>query len=206
MDISYESLKDYPEHGTPVVIAYREMNSNKEPETTSAYDCELEDGTDSGPCPFVVNGVIGENLEIHNPKLLVARAVKHLKEDKGGVLAISHAETPQSTYNNPELYPMMFPHLFPYGIGGIGSTDKKSFNISEIAHKRYLLMYHDKRFQLDPFFPLVAFNHEQIKKGTTGGYLLTDRRNFRDIADRLMNINTNVLSEISTKLSSGDKV
>jgi hypothetical protein len=32
-------------------------------------------------------------------------------------------------------------------------------------------MYYDKRFQKDPHFPLIAFNHEQMKESTTAGYL-----------------------------------
>jgi len=42
--------------------------------------------------------------------------------------------------------------------------------------KKSLLMYHDKRFQLEPMFPLVAINHEQIKGSTTGGYLLRPKK------------------------------
>ena len=47
-----------------------------------------------------------------------------------------------------------------------------------MAHKQHLLMYYDKRFQLDPHFPLIAFNHEQIKESTTAGYLLAEKSNF----------------------------
>ena len=69
----------------------------------------------SGDCPFIVNVVIGEQLgEITDPKVFAALAAKHLKEENGGVLAISHAEKPESIYNNPQLYPMIFPCLFPY--------------------------------------------------------------------------------------------
>jgi hypothetical protein len=39
-------------------------------------------------------------------------------------------------------------------------------------------MYHDKRFQKDAHFPLIAFNHEQIKESTTGGYLLAKKPKF----------------------------
>ena len=38
------------------------------------------------------------------------------------VLAIGHAEKPELIYDNPQLYPMMFPWLFPYGLGGIGTV------------------------------------------------------------------------------------
>jgi len=144
LDISYKNLKEYPENGSPVVVAYRHAKTNKNPESTSAFDQDYEDGVEDGPCPFVVNGITGEDLEINNPKALIARATKHLMQDNGGVLAISHDETPQSIYHNPKLYPMMFPHLFPYGLGGIGSIDSSVIDMSEIIHKRHLLMYHDK--------------------------------------------------------------
>jgi hypothetical protein len=91
-----------------------------------------------------VNSITGEKLEIKNPNALKARATKHLLKDNGGVLAISHDETPQSIYHNPKLYPMMFPYLFPYGLGGIGCIDSSVLEISEMMHKRHLLMYHDK--------------------------------------------------------------
>ena len=100
----------------------------------------------------------------------------------------------------------MFPHLFPYGLGGIGSTDSHIVKISEMMHKRRLLMYHDKRFQCDPYFPLVAFNHEQMKKGTTGGYLLTENYNFNNIAERLMNLDMGILSDLSKRSSKGEQV
>ena len=98
---------------------------------------------------------------------------------------------------------MMFPWLFPYGLGGIGL---ETLDMSDMMHKRKLLMYHDKRFQMDAHFPLIAFNQEQIKNCNTGGYLLTERRNFDDIAERLMNIDMDVLEDLSKRLSRGDRV
>ena len=38
-------------------------------------------------------------------------------------------------------------------------------------------MYHDKHFQTDDYFPIIAFNHEQLKAGTTESFLLARRRN-----------------------------
>src|SRR5580700_4950804 len=132
--------------------------------------------------------------------------MKHLTEDKGGVLAISHDKKMQSIFDNPQLYPMMFPHLFPYGLGGIGSINKDKIRISDIMHKRKLLMYHDKRFQTDSYFPLIAFNHEQIKWGSTGGYLLTKKKNFQSVSERLMNIDVEIMSNIASRLSKGDRM
>ena len=75
-----------------------------------------------------------------------------------------------------------------------------------MAHKQHLLMYYDKRFQLDPHFPLIAFNHEQIKESTTAGYLLAEKSNFENITKRLLNINQDVLSNLIKRLEDGEKV
>ncbi|KAH9946849.1 hypothetical protein B0H21DRAFT_778852 [Amylocystis lapponica] len=110
--------------------------------------------------------------------------VQHFKQG-GKILSVGHAEEPESLYNNPQLYPQMFPWLFPYGLGGLGNT--RGFRkISDRERKRQLLMYHDKQFQLDPMFSLIAFNHKQIKNSSTGGFLLADKGHFSDIADHLL--------------------
>ena len=101
---------------------------------------------------------------------------------------------------------MMFPWLFPYDLGGIGSFHDEDVEMSDLMHKRKLLMCHDKCFQMDAHFPLVAFNQEQIKNSTTRGFLMTERQNFDDIAECLMNINVDVLGDLSERLSRGDRV
>ncbi|KAF8957879.1 hypothetical protein BDZ97DRAFT_1623164, partial [Flammula alnicola] len=120
-----------------------------------------------------------------------AKALRHL-ESGGLTLGIGHDSTPQSMYDNPQLYPQMFPWLFPYGYGGIGQESFKR-KISETEHKKSLLMYHDKRFQTDLYFPIVAFNHEQLKSGVTSSFLMTKRQNFAAVIDRLSNIDKEVL-------------
>jgi hypothetical protein len=95
----------------------------------------------------------------------------------GGALAVSHAAEAKSIYNNPHLYPQIFPWLFPYGLSGIGTT-----MLSDKAHKCHLLMYHDKRLQRDITFLFVAFSHEQVKTSTSAGFLLAETSKFHDIA------------------------
>ena len=107
-------------------------------------------------------------------------------------------------YDNPQAYPQMFPWLFPYGLGGIGQRCHFS-KVSEATQKLNLLLYHDKRFQTDFYFPMVAFNHEQLKAGVTGSFLLSKRRKWPDISNRLKSLNHEVLKNISDKLSNGAK-
>ena len=117
-------------------------------------------------------------------------------------MAITHEEEPESLYNNPQLYPQMFSWLFPYGLGGLGNNNGHKA-VSEMLHKKHLLMYHDKKFQMDPYFPLIAFNHEQIKKSITEGYLLANKDNFEHISNCLLNTKDSVLMEMIDKLERG---
>jgi hypothetical protein len=99
----------------------------------------------------------------------------------------------------------MMPWLFPYGLGGIGNTLQQA-EVSDTAHKRHLLMYYDKRFQKDLYFPLIAFNYEQIKQGTTGGYLLAKKSKFDDISRHLMDLDIGTLKNLSERMEAGEKV
>ena len=108
-------------------------------------------------------------------------------------------------YDNPQAYPQMFPWLFPYGYGGIGQAHLKK-KLSESEHKKCLLMHHNKRFQTDLYFPIVAFNHEQMKAGITGSFLLAKRQKFAEIVKRLTGLNRDVLSDLTGRLASGEHI
>ena len=172
LNISYENLESYPLSGIPVIVDFRKSDSdgNKIQTVMSKFDNDLEEGTTEGPCPFTVHGLTGDEYENMSIDALKVPALRHL--EKGGhSLAVGHNSSPQSLYHNPQLYPQMFPWLFPYGKGGIRQQVHAS-KISEAEHKKMLLMYYDKHFQTDYYFPMIAFNQEQIKKGTTGSFLL----------------------------------
>ena len=200
IEISQDNLLQYSETDIPVSIEYRECSSNKVPEGTSKYDLEAEHGVTEGECSFSVHGLTGESIEMMSSEALKAAALKHLNIG-GSMLAVGHSSEIESIYNNPQLYPQMFPCLFPYGLGGIGST-----NLSDKEHKRHLLMYHDKRFQTDINFPFVAFSHEQMKSASTQSYLLVDQARFASISQRLLNLDQAVLSNIIEKMVNGEHI
>ncbi|TFK48424.1 hypothetical protein OE88DRAFT_1634585 [Heliocybe sulcata] len=168
LTISYENIKEYKDNSIPVVMSYHQSNNPTGDSLGKGLDFDGNDhGTQAGSCPLV------------SIKALKAIAMKHLT-NTGKVLAVGHADQPESIYNNPQLYPQMFPWLFPYGLGGLGNNNGYR-PIPEKAHKKWLLMYYDKRFQLDQYFPIIAFNQEQIKASTTGGFLVAERNSFDDI-------------------------
>ncbi|EJD54883.1 hypothetical protein AURDEDRAFT_133193 [Auricularia subglabra TFB-10046 SS5] len=63
-------------------------------------------------------------------------------------------------------------------------------------------MYHDKRFQLDSEFALIAFNQEQILAGSKAGVFLSSKRKFQRLADMLGSIDESVFGELANKLQS----
>ncbi|KAJ7246523.1 hypothetical protein C8J57DRAFT_1438223 [Mycena rebaudengoi] len=67
-------------------------------------------------------------------------------------------------------------------------------------------MYHDKRFQTDLYFPMVAFNELQIKAGKTGSHLLAKKKHFGSVVDRISHLDSAVLSDIMAKLRAGKKI
>lgn len=206
LQISYSNLASYPEDEPPVLVNYTHTaESSTDPEAAAVTESNENEGTDEGDCPFVVHGLTGATLD-HlgkvRPYEITARAIEHFKSG-GKVLGIGQSPQPESLYHNPQLYPQMFPWLFPYGLGGLDNSATGCRTVSEEKRKEQLLMYHDKRFQLEPLFPLVALNHEQIKKSTSAGYLLADKNKFGDIANRLLNIKDSTLADIIHRLSRG---
>ena len=124
-----------------------------------------------------------------------------MKSYKGqkNVLFISQDKAPQQTFNNPQLFPQMFPHLFPYGYGGVQNKLHKG-RLSSINHKKWMLQYYDKQFQLDGIFPLIALNIEQIKNASNAGYMLANRKNVDKIAQHFKNIDRHCLEELVRKI------
>ncbi|KAH9840715.1 uncharacterized protein C8Q71DRAFT_701927 [Rhodofomes roseus] len=185
LTISYKNLNMYSEDSPPVIVDYHPGDGGKDEEAKAANDTDDNEGTTEGPCPFVVHGLVGEQLSEMSTNALCAYALQYFKNKKNMALGIGQSDQPQSLFSNPQLYPQMFPWLFPYGLGGPGNA-RGYAEVSEAERKHQLLMYHDKRFQFEQSFPLVAFNHEQTKNSTTGGFLLAEQQKFPEIAKQIL--------------------
>jgi len=116
ISISHANLKGYSEVIPPVPIEYREAVTNKVPEGTSVFDLDEEDGTQSGDCAFTVHGLTGEMLDTMSTNAVKAMALKHLN-NRGRMLAVGQNNKLESIWNNSQLYPQMFPWLFPTSSG-----------------------------------------------------------------------------------------
>ncbi|KAL1750364.1 hypothetical protein FB107DRAFT_188609, partial [Schizophyllum commune] len=119
---------------------------------------------------------------------LKSAALEHLQKGHS-VLGVGHDDKPEGMFDNPKAYPAMFPWLFPYGLGGLGMYLKDNGSLSTKAHKEHLLLYHDKRFQDDLYFPTIAFNHEQIAASSTASNIMVRRADFPCIMNKLSMLN-----------------
>ena len=165
---------------------------------------EEEEGVHEGNCSFVVHGITGENYSTLGKDAVRALALQHLVSDQK-ILFVGHDSKPESMFKNPQLFPMMMPWLFPYGLGGIGNS-KITTPMSSITQKKLLLMYQDKRFQTDPGFPLIAFNQEQIQDSSTAGFVTAEKPYFTEVAKRLMTLDKTVLDDITDRMLKGERV
>ncbi|KAF9487447.1 hypothetical protein BDN71DRAFT_1485312 [Pleurotus eryngii] len=151
--ISREHLAQYDPHEPPVPVFICRKDTSGITVDPAVFESEEAIGTERGECPFIVHGICGQELQAMSVDKMKGEALKHLNRG-GKVLDIGRSRFPQSIFRNNQLYPQLFPWLFPYGLGGVGSLE----GVSDAQHKKQLLMYHDKRFQTDPSFPFVAFS------------------------------------------------
>jgi hypothetical protein len=198
--ISTDNLNEYPDNGVPVNVLRHKKPELKSKDTVdvSVFDDDSEDGVEDGPCPFVVHGLVASSENTLTSSQLKAKAVQHWNRGQAA-LSMGRGIEPVQSFNNPKWWPQMFPWLFPYGCGSIGMAD-----LSEEAHKRFLLMYYDKRFQADEVFTLAAFNHEQLRKTSSAGFLVAEKKEFPNICDRLLSLHEDALKSVVKRLMEGE--
>ncbi|KAG6894664.1 hypothetical protein C0995_013891, partial [Termitomyces sp. Mi166 len=200
LEISYSNLEGYLEDVPPVSIVHHESAEEAATVNPAAHDGDKDMGVGSGDCPFVVHGLTGESLSAKTMDELKGLAMQHWESNRKA-LRVGHSTLPKNSFNDPHLYPQMFPWLFPYGLGGIGANEG---GVSVQGHKASLLMYHDKQFQLDTGFPFAAFSQEQVKAATSSGYLAAEHANFKDIAERLVLVNQKVFATLAKRMADGE--
>ncbi|EIW60995.1 uncharacterized protein TRAVEDRAFT_76781, partial [Trametes versicolor FP-101664 SS1] len=140
--ICEQNLESYEDACPPVTVVYRHEPHKSEDDSGPVID---EEGVDNEhrekECTFTVHGLSEEDYVLMGRNEKIAAAIRHFN-DGGGALGFGHAEKPTSLFNDPALYPRMFPWLFPYGLGGV-SNDKVRKVLGRKQHIRSLLLRYD---------------------------------------------------------------
>ncbi|KAH7924613.1 hypothetical protein BV22DRAFT_1105361 [Leucogyrophana mollusca] len=80
---------------------------------------------------------------------LRAAAIRHIQKKGGGYIEIPHGSTPVNEFFNPSLFPMIYPTLYPYGLGGFENPARTV----KLSMKR-----HAKHFNITHFFSLFSMS------------------------------------------------
>ncbi|KZS93687.1 hypothetical protein SISNIDRAFT_396662, partial [Sistotremastrum niveocremeum HHB9708] len=99
-------------------------------------------------------------------------------------------------YNNPSLFPGMFPTLFPFGIGGFDVKERKPA-IGFDKQAEYFMDCADRRFRSHRLFMFVALNVIQKHMAQLKTYLTVRRDYFETIANKLLSIDPKIIDEVA---------
>jgi len=174
----------------------------------SRYDANPSEGnTDDTPPPdeqskIEFSNVVITDIDAHAPANdLKSAALRHFKQG-GGFLAVPHEPVPVNEFFNPNLLPMLYPTLFPYGIGGVEDR-RRTVTISFENHIRHFLSLADRRFQEHYSFLFVAFNIIQRRKLLLHTSLKVKRSKFRSWAEKYKSISATTIENLIAKSSDG---
>ncbi|EPQ49886.1 hypothetical protein GLOTRDRAFT_51437, partial [Gloeophyllum trabeum ATCC 11539] len=118
---------------------------------------------------------------------LRAAALRHVKKKGGSYIEIPHDPQPVNEFFNPSLFPMMYPTLFPYGIGGF-EDKRRSTPLSLEKHVKHLFNLADRRFQEHYSFLFSVFNIIQRRKVLLHSSLKVKHSNFDSVAAKFASV------------------
>ncbi|KAJ7615408.1 hypothetical protein FB45DRAFT_758031 [Roridomyces roridus] len=163
---------------------------------TSRYDAtpSIDPGSkpDEESIPF--ENVVITDIDCHASSNELRAAALRLRFPRGGggYIQIPHDRVPENEFRKDSLlFPLMYPTLFPYGLGGPNDS-RRNVPISLKHHVKHLLNLADRRFQEHPSFMFTAFNilqrHEMLLR--TG--LKVKRANFDFVASQFASVSPDI--------------
>ena len=169
----------------------------------SRYD--LSNGHPTGPPPdssVTFESVLVTDVDVNAPShQLKAAALRHAKRG-GSFIQVPHDPNPVNEFFNPVMFPMLYPTLFPYGIGGFEDR-RRLVPIGFENHVKHMLSLSDRRFQEHYSFMFVAFNVIQRRKLLLHTSLRVNRRNFHGWAQRFADVSADTMQGLAERASSG---
>ncbi|KAJ7616205.1 hypothetical protein DFH06DRAFT_910288, partial [Mycena polygramma] len=79
------------------------------------------------PPPIAFQSVVVTDVDGNAPShTLRAAAMEHMKQPGKNFIEIPHDRTPMNEFKDPRLFPMMYPTLYPYGLGGFEDSERRT--------------------------------------------------------------------------------
>ena len=177
-----------------------EIDNNSSEENHSSHELRNSESMPDIPFQNVVITDVDGNAPSNE---LRAAAVRHIKKKGGGYVEIPHDPTPVNEFFNPELFPMIYPTLFPYGIGGFENV-QRSVRVSMKRHVKHLFNLSDKRFQEHYSFLFTVFNILQRRQILLHSSLKVKRRNFDSVARSFTSVSPEAVHKVTERVARGD--
>lgn len=206
VEIDYPTLETFPENDVlPYHIEHLQPSDSEEQEIlTSRYDqADVEHAQIEQHEPAFENVVVTDIDGNATSNQLRAAAMRHVKEKKGGYIEVPHDSKPVNEFFNPELFPMIYPTLYPYGIGGFEDSHRE-VPVSLKRHVKHLFNLSDRRFQEHYSFMFTVFNILQRRAILLHSSLKVKAQNFDSVAAILNEISADTIRIVCDRVAHGD--
>jgi hypothetical protein len=215
--LDYDALNEYPEDGhAPFPVQRQATNgmirsqsstyTGHGIDTTEAIFAAQHDETES--CiPITTTGTFDvEEAEISLNHRKIA-ALQHLKSG-GAFVKTSTSTEILPTRNNPEVYGMLWPTLFPYGVGifedPVRLQKVDSHDFKPIALKKHVSRYlqlADRRFQTHLTFIFAMHNIQMLRKSSYMSRLAVRRAWWPRAMEAMGKIDDETLKTVETAMA-----
>ena len=209
--IDDDMLQQYPEEDILPIDIHVVDDCRTIDSLTSAYDNVHGQDTDSlendehSTVDMFFDSIVVSGVETDaSANQLRAAALHHMKVKGGGFLQIPHADRPVNEFYSPDLLPMTYPTLFPYGVGGFEDLRR----ISPLSFKqqvKHFFSLADPRFQTHYSFLFTVFNILQCRAILLHTSLKTKKTSFDHFAEEFNGISSDTIRHMCERLSNTDK-
>ena len=206
VQIDDENLRTLPENDVLSYHVEHVSSDDAQEAVVSRYDNLPSDSQDTVQSPTQFESVVIADVDAHTPmNQLRAAAVRHAKAKHKPFVQIGHGVAPVNEFFNVDLFPMMYPTLYPYGCGGFEDQGQVK-RISMKEHAKYLLSLRDSRFQTHNSFLFTVFNMLQRHDMLLGCSLKVKRATFSQFTKRFSSVSSDAVGNILGRIEKGDKV
>lgn len=172
----------------------------------SGYD-NVSEQTNPGPAREThFESVVIADVDAHTPvSQLRASAVRHAKVKGRPFVQVGHGLKPVNEFFNVDLFPMLYPTLFPYGCGGFEDQGRvKAISLKE--HAKYLFSLRDNRFKTHYSFLFTVFNILQWRALLLGSSLKVKKASFSQFAEDFSTVSSEAVGQILGRIEKGGSV
>ncbi|KAF8838829.1 hypothetical protein BDN67DRAFT_906681, partial [Paxillus ammoniavirescens] len=119
-------------------------------------------------------------------------------------LVIHRGSQAVGEYNNPDLFPGMYPTLFPFGLGGFEDKERL-VPLSFAQQAQYYLDLNDRSFRYHHSFLFVVLNITQRRAAHLYTHFTMRRSLFNRVAHKFVSLSSEVLQRLAMRLEEEKK-